>query len=29
MTPKEISAYPQAKIPPAKLEAIVAELEKL
>jgi hypothetical protein len=29
MTLTAISAYPQAKIPPARLQAIVAALEKL
>jgi hypothetical protein len=29
MTLKSISTYPQAKIPPGKLQAILAELEKL
>jgi len=29
MTLKAVAAFPQAKIPPEKLQALVAELEKL
>jgi hypothetical protein len=29
MTLKAVAAFPQAKIPPEKLQAIIAELEKL